>query len=168
MTRTKPFSVREASVTDAGAIASIYNHYIAQSTASFAEEPLTIAEVADRVREVFAVPLPWLVAEVEDDLVGYAYATPWRVRRGYRFSVEVAVYVGPDWVGRGVGARLYERLLADLRVLGVHTAMAGISLPNEASTALHERFGFAKVAHFEQVGFKFDRWIDVGYWQTML
>ena len=100
--------------------------------------------------------------------MGYAYATAWRVRRGYRYSTEVTVYVDPGAGGRGIGSLLYTDLIAALQERGIHAAMGGIALPNDASVALHEKFGFKKVAHFEQVGVKFDRWIDVGYWQRIL
>jgi phosphinothricin acetyltransferase len=108
------------------------------------------------------------VCEEEGELVGYAYAAPWRSRSAYRFSVETSVYLHTRYRGRGVGTALYEVLLVDLRARGLHAAMAGISLPNEASERLHRRFGFAKVAHLKEVGYKFDRWIDVAYWQLLL
>ncbi|HEV8248126.1 MAG TPA: GNAT family N-acetyltransferase, partial [Polyangiaceae bacterium] len=98
-------------------------------------------------------------------IVGYAYATRWRTRPAYRFSTEITVYLDPECRRLGIGSRLYEELLAKLQARGVHAAMAGIALPNEASVALHEKFGFSKVAHFKEVGFKFNTWIDVGYWQ---
>jgi phosphinothricin acetyltransferase len=117
---------------------------------------------------VRAASLPWLVAEMAGRTVGYALARPWKERSGYRFSVEVAVYVVPELAGRGVGTLLYSRLFEELAGRGVHAVIGGIALPNEASVALHEKFGMRKVAHFEQVGYKFGRWIDVGYWQRTL
>jgi L-amino acid N-acyltransferase YncA len=80
----------------------------------------------------------------------------------------VTVYIDPKSIGRGIGTQLYTALLADLRARKFHTSIGGIALPNAASVTLHERFGFRKVAHFEQVGWKFGRWIDVGYWQLLL
>jgi phosphinothricin acetyltransferase len=119
----------------------------------------------DEVREA---SLPWLTAERAGEVVGYAYATAWRVRRGYRYSTEVTVYVAPGVGGLGIGSLLYADLIPALEERGIHIAIGGIALPNEPSVALHEKFGFNKVAHFEQVGLKFDRWIDVGYWQRIL
>ncbi len=97
-----------------------------------------------------------------------AYAVLWKARSAYRFSVEITVYVAPGMAGRGIGSMLYSHLFAALQPLGVHAVIGGIALPNEASIALHEKFGMEKVAHFQQVGFKFNRWIDVGYWERIL
>jgi phosphinothricin acetyltransferase len=112
--------------------------------------------------------LPWLVAEEDGTVVGYAYATKWRTRPAYRQSVEVTVYVASDRRRRGIGSVLYDSLLDELRDHGIHAAIGGIALPNPASVALQEKFGFEKVAHFAEVGFKFGKWIDVGYWQRIL
>jgi L-amino acid N-acyltransferase YncA len=160
--------VRPATAADAEAVAGIYNHYVAHTIVTFEEEAVAAAEMARRMEDVRADALPWLVAERDGAIVGYAYATKWRGRRAYRFSAEVTVYLAPDEGGRGTGSRLYERLLDELRTRRVHAVMGGIALPNDASIALHEKFGFRKVAHFEQTGFKFDRWIDVGYWELIL
>jgi L-amino acid N-acyltransferase YncA len=161
-------TIRTAAAKDAEAVAWIYNHYVAKTVVTFEEELVAASEISRRIEEVQAASLPWLVAEQDDALVGYAYATRWRARRAYRYSAEVTVYVAPDRGRCGIGSRLYTQLLATLRDCGMHSAMGGIALPNDASVALHEKFGFKKVAHFEQVGFKFNRWIDVGYWQLIL
>lgn len=159
--------IRAATAADAAAIAAIYSYYIATTTISFEEAPVAAAEMARRIAEVTA-RLPWLVHELDGKVVGYAYASPWRVRSAYRFSVETSVYVSPDYPRRGVGAALYRALLEQLRERGLKMAIAGIAQPNEASVALHERLGYRKVAHFSQVGRKFERWIDVGYWELQL
>jgi phosphinothricin acetyltransferase len=112
--------------------------------------------------------LPWLVAEQDGRLLGYAYATRWRVRPAYRTSVESSVYLGGEAAGRGLGSALYRALLDALRRLDVHMVIGGIAQPNERSVALHEKLGFRKVAHFSEVGRKFGRWIDVGYWELRL
>ena len=161
-------TVRAAVAEDAAAVAGIYNHYIVHTIVTFEEEPVAAAEIARRIEEVQAASLPWLVAERAGAVVGYAYASTWRPRRAYRLSTEVTVYLHPDEGGRGIGSILYTQLLAILRDRGLHAALGGIALPNDASVALHEKFGFKKVAHLEQVGFKFNRWIDVGYWQRIL
>jgi L-amino acid N-acyltransferase YncA len=160
--------VRPATAADAEAVAGIYNHYVAHTIVTFEEEAVAAAEMARRMEDVRADALPWLVAERDGAIVGYAYATKWRVRRAYRFSAEVTVYLAPGEGGRGAGSRLYTHLLAELGARKIHAVMGGIALPNDASIALHEKFGFRKVAHFEQTGFKFDRWIDVGYWELIL
>lgn len=152
--------------SDAAAIAAIYNHYVAATIITFEEELVGTQEFTRRIEGVLGQRLPYLVAERDGRILGYAYATKWRDRAAYRFSVETTVYLDPEEVGRGLGTRLYAELFPLLLERGVHAAMAGIALPNEASVALHEKIGMRKVAHFEQVGFKLDRWIDVGYWQS--
>lgn len=160
--------MREARVDDADAIAAIYNHYVLTTSISFEETEVSAIDMAGRIADVQAAGLPWLVAEIDGAVAGYAYATKWRVRHAYRFSVESSVYLAPDSAGKGIGAKLYGVLLERLRAGGYHLAIGGIALPNAASVALHEKMGFEKVAHFSEVGFKFGRWTDVGYWQLAL
>jgi phosphinothricin acetyltransferase len=160
--------IRPATAADAGAVADVYNHYVRETWVTFEEEEVPASEMARRIEEVGSASLPWLIAEREARIVGYAYAGRWHKRSAYRFSVEITVYVGVGHERSGVGSRLYDRLIPMLRARGVRAVMAGIALPNEPSVALHERFGFSKVAHFKDVGFKLDRWIDVGYWQCVL
>ena len=160
--------IRAASPSDAAALCAIYNHYVAETAITFEEEPVSAVEMARRIEDVLSAPLPWLVAEEDAGVVGYAYATRWKARPAYRYSVEITAYVARPHAGRGIGSRLYRHLFPILEARGVRAVMGGIALPNEASVALHEKFGMRKVAHFEQVGFKFDRWIDVGYWQRTL
>lgn len=158
-------SIRQAEPSDALAIAEIYNHYITESVITFEEEPVTVSEMARRMAEVRSASLPWLVAEESGELTGYAYASPWRSRSAYRFSVEATVYIAPGFVGRGIGSLLFGQLLSMLQAQKIHSVIGGIALPNEASVALNEKFGLRKVAEFHEVGFKFGRWINVGYWQ---
>jgi len=160
--------IRQADRSDAASIASIYNHYVAETVVTFDEQPISTEEMARRVEEVQAASLPWLVAEHDDRVVGYAYAAPWKRRAAYRFSVEITVYLDPNHFGRKLGTKLYNELFAILRNTQAHAVIGGIALPNDASVALHERFGMRKVAVFEEVGFKFNRWIDVGYWERTL
>jgi L-amino acid N-acyltransferase YncA len=159
--------IRAATPDDASAIAAIYNHYIATTTISFEERAVTPDEMAQRIRDV-TTTLPWLVLEEDGRITGYAYATRWRVRSAYRFSAETSVYVEQGQGGKGIGTALYTALLEELRRREIHMAIGGIAQPNPASVALHERLGFVKVAHFKEVGRKFDRWIDVGYWELPL
>jgi L-amino acid N-acyltransferase YncA len=167
-TMTTQKIIRPANGADAERICAIYNHYIAATTISFEEQAVTAADMAQRIADVNAAKLPWLVMLDGDTLIGYAYATKWRVRAAYRFAVETSVYLDPQHAGKGAGTSLYEALLAELRQRELHLAIGGIAQPNEASVRLHERLGFKKVAHFEEVGLKFGRWIDVGYWQLKL
>lgn len=160
--------LRDATLDDASAIATIYNHYVLTTTISFEEAPATHADIRQRIAGVRDAGLPWLVATLDGKVVAYAYATKWRVRPAYRFSVESSVYVAHGRARCGLGRALYQALLERLRNAGIHLVVGGIALPNDASIALHEKLKFEKVAHFSEVGFKFDRWIDVGYWQLRL
>lgn len=164
----KNSAVRSASPADADAIARIYNHYIRNTVITFEEEPVSGHVMANRVAEVQGLSLPWLVAEIDNVIVGYAYAGKWKARSAYRYSVETTIYLEHGWEGRGVGTTLYSELLSILRERGIHVAIGGAALPNEASAALHEKLGFKHVATFHQVGFKHDRWVDVAYWQIVL
>jgi len=158
-------TVRPAESADVGVLARIYNHYIRNSISTFEEVEVAGEELELRVAAVTSAALPWLVACSGEKVVGYAYASPWKGRSAYRFTVESTVYLDPGCRRRGIGARLYAELLRELGDRGLHSAIGGIALPNPASVRLHEACGFTKVAHFEQVGFKFDQWVDVGYWQ---
>ena len=111
---------------------------------------------------------PCLVAEIENVIVGYAYATKWKLRNAYRYSVETTIYLEHGRQRHGIGSTLYSGLLSVLRERGIHVAIGGVALPNDASVALHEGLGFEHVATFRQVGFKHDRWVDVAYWQKVL
>jgi L-amino acid N-acyltransferase YncA len=161
-------TVRAAVLSDAAPIAAIYNHYVTTTIVTFEEEPFADAEMGRRIGDVQSASLPWLVAHVDGRVVGYASATRWKPRTGYRFSTEVAVYVAPGHAGQGIGSMLFGLLFPALQDRGIHVVMGGIALPNQPSIALHEKFGFRKVAHLAEVGFKFNQWIDVGYWQRTL
>lgn len=160
--------IRFADTSDAQAKSSIYNHYVINTAISFDEEPVSRERMVGRILEVRASSLPWLIAEESGKVLGYAYASKWRTRSAYRFSVEMSVHLQSGVLGKGLGSQLYEVLFNELEERGVHVVIAGIALPNEASISLHEKFGLKKVAHFEQVGFKFGKWIDVGFWQKVL
>ncbi|MCW5643209.1 MAG: N-acetyltransferase [Rhodoferax sp.] len=159
--------IRAATSADAAPVVAIYNHYVSTTAISFEEEPITTNEMASRMPAVLQSSMPWLVAERDGQVLGYAYAARWRERRAYRFSVETTVYIAPDSGGQGVGTALYARLFELLRGAGYHAAMGVIALPNAPSIALHEKFGMRKVAHFREVGYKFGRWHDVGNWQVV-
>jgi L-amino acid N-acyltransferase YncA len=159
--------IRSADPADADAIARIYNHYILHTMISFEEEPVSGPDMQVRMAEV-QQKFPWLVYEEGGAIAGYAYATPWKNRGAYRHAAETTIYVDKAKLGKGIGARLYEPLLQTLRGRDLHVVMAGIALPNDGSVAIHERFGFVKVGQYREIGRKFDRWVDVGYWQLML
>jgi L-amino acid N-acyltransferase YncA len=168
VTRERQAVVRSAGSEDAAQIAAIYNHYVLTSAITFEEEPVAPAEMASRIREVQASSLPWLVATHDDGIVGYAYGGKWRGRAAYRFAAEVSIYVREGLGHGGIGTALYSQLLPALKACGMHAVIGGFALPNDASLRLHQKFGFEQVAHLKEVGFKFDRWIDVTYWQVIL
>ena len=161
--------IRVVRAEDAKAICDIYNYYISDTVITFEEKTITPADMLTRIEAVQASDLPWFVIEDKNSqVVGYAYAARWRERFSYRFSVEVTAYLSKDHGGKGLGTELYQSLFNTLRGKGIHSVIGGITLPNDASVALHEKFSMAKVAHFTEVGLKFDRWLDVGYWQATL
>ncbi len=151
---------------DAEQICKIYNHYIDTSVISFETKAVSLTQMRERIDHIAQQKLPWLVARHGQTVLGYAYATQWKARAAYRYCVEVTIYLAPETKAKGIGSALYEELFKALNALEVHAVLACIALPNPQSIALHEKFGMRKVAHFEQVGFKFDRWLDVGYWQV--
>lgn len=159
--------IRPVRPDDAAAVAAIYNHYIEHTIATFEERTLSAAAIGERIAAIGAT-YPYLVAETRAGVAGFAYASRWHERCSYRLSVETSVYLDAGSIGAGLGTELYGRLLDALGEGGYHCAIGGIALPNDASVALHEKLGFERVAHFKEVGRKFERWIDVGYWQRLL
>jgi L-amino acid N-acyltransferase YncA len=152
---------------DAAAVAEIYRPAVESSLASFEEVPPTAAEMADRMRTSLE-RLPWLVADDDGRVVGYAYAGPHHQRAGYRWSVNISVYVARTHHGRGLGRALYDRLLAILRRQGFVNVYAGITLPNPSSVALHEAIGLRRIGLYERVGFKHGAWHDVAWYHLRL
>jgi phosphinothricin acetyltransferase len=164
----KPARIRTADPDrDAAACVAIYAPYIETGATSFEEEPPSPAEFAERIAATLET-YPWLVAEHGGEVVGYAYACPHRSRPAYRWAVEVSVYVAEGQRRGGSGRALYGELMERLRGHGFHVACAGITLPNEASVALHESMGFVPVGVYRRIGWKDGAWRDVGWWQLEL
>ena len=159
--------LRDATPGDAAAVLAIYAPYVEETAISFERVPPDVATMRERIAQRLASHA-WLVAERGGRLVGYAYAGPFAVRAAYRLAAEVSVYVDREAGRGGIGRALYEALIDRLRERGMHTAIGIIALPNEASVALHERLGFRHVGTFREIGAKFGRWHDVGWWQLML
>ncbi len=159
--------VRKIDIKEVKEICDIYNFYVENTAITFEEQLVSAEDMAGRIKEITA-ELPWLVFTENTGVVGFAYASKWKSRCAYKYSVETTVYLKQSSFGRGIGTKLYKRLLSELKEHCYHTAIAGIALPNDASIALHEKLGFKKVAHFKETGFKFDKWIDAGYWQLIL
>ena len=160
--------LRSAKPDDGQAVARIYNHYIEHTVVTFETDTVESDAMASRIRESLDDGLPYFVAEVDGEVAGFAYASKWKGRCAYRYSVESTVYLDPAATGKGLGSRLYEKLIDAIREMGMHAVIGGISLPNDASVGLHEKLGFKKTGQFPEVGYKFERWVDVGYWQLIL
>lgn len=160
-------SVRQASLQDGIEIARIYNWYIENSTITFEEQAVAGSDMAQRI-VVADKTRPWLVMEDEGKIVGFACAVRWKLRSAYRYARETSVYIDRDYIGQGRGVALYESLINELRQTSIHVLIAGIALPNEKSITLHEKLGFKKVGELQEVGFKFEKFLDVGYWQLKL
>jgi phosphinothricin acetyltransferase len=152
---------------DAGACAEIYAPSVSAGVASFEDEPPDAAEMERRIATT-AERYPWLVAERDGAVAGYAYGTAHRTRPAYRWVVEVTVYVDAARHRSGVGRELYQALLPLLARQRLQVVVAGITLPNEASVALHEAVGFQPVGIYRDFGYKFGAWHDVGWWQARL
>lgn len=152
---------------DGGACATIYAPYVAGAATSFEEQPPDADDFAERIERVAATHA-WLVAERDGVVAGFAYAAPHRPRPAYRWTVETSVYVGGGHQGTGLGRELYTELTGLLRRQGLHLALAGITLPNAASVALHEALGFEQIGVYRRVGYKAGGWRDVSWWQLAL
>jgi len=159
--------IRPAAAADFGRVSEIVNHYIRTSTVNFRTEPQTPAEW-ERDWLAHSRVHPWYVAERDGVVVGIAYASAWKRRPAYDWTAETIVYLDREQRGRGLGAELYRRLLRTLERQGYRSAMAVVSLPNDASVRLHQALGYELVGCVRAAGFKFGRWHDTGLWQRML
>jgi L-amino acid N-acyltransferase YncA len=159
--------IRAAAAEDAGQICEIYNHYVLRTHVTFEEQPVEAETMAQRMKGS-QPKLPWLVWAEGQEILGFAYAGKWKERSAYRHCAESTIYLRSDATGKGIGYRLYDALLTGLRAQQLHAVIGIIALPNAPSVALHERLGFVRAGHLREVGWKFDRWIDVGYWQALL
>jgi L-amino acid N-acyltransferase YncA len=161
--------VRSAAAEDLGAVAAIYDHYVLTSVATFEVDPVPVWEWSARFSAVQASGWPFLVAVEDGDVLGYAYAAPWKARAAYRHTVEDSVYVAPGAQGRGVGRLLLTELLTRLADAGARQVVATISDTGEpASVALHRSLGFEDAGRLHAVGRKHDRWVDVVLLQRAL
>ncbi len=162
-----PVTIRSATSNDAAAIHAIYAPFVEKTVVSFEEVPPTIDEMAKRI-EATLKAYPYLVAERDGQVVGYAYAGRHQTRSAYRLSVEVTVYVAESARRTGIGRALYGVLLPSLAEKGFHAAFAGVTLPSPGSVGLLEAMGFEYLGVYREVGFKFGEWLDVGWWQRLL
>ena len=154
--------IRSAGRKDAAAVAAIYRPIVTDTVISFELEPPTAEEMAPRMERA-GESHAWLVADDGGAIAGYAYGTPRRPRAAYQYAVETSAYIHGDFRGRGIAGRLYEQLFRDLAGKGYFHAFAGITLPNDASVALHKSVGFTSISCFPRVGYKLGAWHDVSW-----
>ncbi len=162
-----PVSLRTARPEDAPAIAEIYRPYVTDTVITFELDPPSAPEFASRM-EALRDLAPWLVCEVDGNVVGYAYAAKHHERAAYQWALNAAVYLSAAHQRRGLGRALYTALFELLRLQGFCSVHGGITLPNAPSVGLHESLGFRRVALYPAVGFKLGAWYDVGWWQLEL
>lgn len=160
-------AIRAVDPADAAAIATIYAPYVIDTVITFEEEAPDAAEIAARIERLTPTH-PWLVAERDGMLLGYAYGYPYRARPAYRWVAELGIYVAQHACGTGIGTPLYEALLSALAGSGYVSAIGTLTLPNPASEALHARLGFRNTGVQTGIGFKHGRWLDVAFWQRDL
>lgn len=160
-------TIRLATTNDARSIADIYGQVIEDTAISFELVPPSLAEMRSRIVAI-QKQFPWLVAEVDGRIAGYVYAGTHNPRAAYQWSADLTAYIHSDFRGRGIGKRLYGVLIELLRMQGYYVAFAGITLPNAASVALHESFGFKPLGVYHNAGYKFGSWHDVGWWELAL
>jgi phosphinothricin acetyltransferase len=160
--------IRDVSETDAARIAEIYGHHVLHGTASYEVEPPSVTETIEKIRRIKARGWPFLVAEAEGDVAGYAYATQFRDRAAYRFTAEDSIYVDVQRMGAGIGKALLQALMKRSSAGGFRTMVAVIGGAEPGSIGLHAGLGFVEVGRLKQVGFKFGRWLDSVYMQLEL
>jgi len=163
------FSVREVKLDDAQALLDIYKPYVETTWVTFETETPSLDEFRGRIEKYhFAQEQPYKIAETGGLIIGYAYAHRYHEREAYKFAAETSVYIKQGYGRCGVGTKLYQVILEDLTRKGFHTAIAILGYPNEPSKQFHKKFGFVEVGCLCEVGYKFDRWLDVGYLEKIL
>lgn len=159
--------IRNVRPEDAEAIASIYNEYVLHSVITFDTEPVTAVAMRSQIASISAGH-PYFVYEENGVVKGYCYAHTWKEKAAYQYAWETTLYLSPDVQGRGIGTQLMKRLISDCRLKGCKALIACITEGNSASEALHEKLCFKKVSHFEKVGLKFGRLLDVVDYELIL
>lgn len=164
------YELRDAVAGDIPDMLAIYNHYVANSTVTFDEDPLTLKELRPKFASAQKLGYPWLVAaSPSGQILGYAYVLPYRAKAAYRYTVENSIYLGAAATGRGLGKALMAELLPRAKAAGVKEVVAVIADKGaEASIRLHEQFGFKEIGHMGRVGFKFGRWLGTYLLQKSL
>lgn len=160
--------IRKVEKKDIPAITSMYNYYIRETVITFNTQPVGEKDMEKQMLAITSA-YPYLVDEEEGEVRGYCYVHPWKSKEAYRHTVECTIYLHPAWRGKGIGRQLLNALLEQVKqTTDIRVVLSCITLPNEPSVRLHERAGFRQVSCFREVGYKFNRWLDVGDWQITL
>lgn len=159
--------IRPVNINDAPQITSIYNHYIRESVITFETAPLSVKEMEKRIESISG-QFPYFVFEVDGKIAGYCYAHLWKEKAAYSATWESTIYLLPSYFGEGIGSQMLTHLIEKCREAGCHSLIACITEGNNQSFSLHEKFGFKRVSHFSEAGFKFDRWLDIIDYQLIL
>ncbi|MFL1012771.1 GNAT family N-acetyltransferase [Flavisericum labens] len=159
--------IRPLHSNDVRALLEIYNYYVKHSVVTFDDKPLSLKIFEEKINHVLA-EYPVLVFEDNNEILGYAYGSKFRPKPAYKNTVETTVYVKHNAHRKQIGSKLYAELLQLLKQQKFHVALGVLTLPNHASIKLHQRFNFTQVAHFNEVGYKFGKWLDVGVFQLKL
>lgn len=164
------FTIRDARAEDLPWVRSIYNHYVANSTVTFDEEPMTLRQLRSKAQHMAKLGFPFIVAESPSgEILGYAYVYPWKDKAAYRYTVENSIYLGPAATGKGLGRVLMTELIERSRAAGIKEIVAVIADKGaDGSIRLHEQFGFKEIGRMGRVGFKFERWLGVIMMQKSL
>jgi L-amino acid N-acyltransferase YncA len=160
--------IRDVRATDAAVVRAIYAHHVLHGTASYDIEPPSLEDFVEKIRWVLGKGWPFLIAERDGDVVGYAYATQFRDRAAYRFTCENSIYVDHQFMGLGIGKRLLQALLERSALCGFRQMIAVIGGAEPSSIALHASCGFTEAGRLRAVGWKKDRWLDNVYMQREL
>lgn len=160
--------IRDVTLADAERIAEIYNYYINETVITFEYDPIDESEMQKRITKVQDKGFPFFVYEQEGEVIGYAYLNNWRERVAYDITLETSVYLDQKAIGDGIGSILYEELINRARNINIHSLIGVISLPNDQSRKLHNKFNFELIGNFRESGTKFGRLIDVEFWQLIL
>ena len=159
--------IRALDIKDTRAILEIYNYYVLNSTVTFDIDPITFDAFSEKLKLISA-DYPFIVFEENNEILGYAYGSRFRPRPAYNYVAESTVYVKHTTHGKQIGTKLYAELIKLLKETNLHTVLGVLTIPNDASIKLHEKFGFEQVANLKEVGFKFGEWQNIGIWQLRL
>ncbi len=159
--------VRLADISDSEGILNIYSPFVLAHATTFETQVPSIQDIQNRIKQ-YTEKYPWLICSVDEKIAGYVYASPFKDREAYQWTCESSIYLDDDFRGKGIAIELYAILFRLLRMQGIRSVYAGITLPNDASVRLHEKFHFRKIAEYENVGYKLGLWRNVGWWRLQL